>query len=187
MIEILILLLMLVGGVVFIVMLVKRDHQHFNILYQQAKVGQNKYGSLDDNLDDNEHITLKTEVTSEGFATIFTDNQMNSASVVLSEELEESIKNLVSMYLMGAIDMIGKQKNCTEYECRSMVERILFSNLNISSLCISNYYASDSKTTDEHRSVMHIGAIAAKLWLREEKVPEGFTLKSQLQLYDLVV
>jgi len=177
-----IVLLTLTAGSFLIIMLVRLDHQRFNRLYQQSQ----KTVRQDEDFDANEHIHLGADVSGKDLAILFTDIQMNMTSVLITEDLAESIKKLVTMYLMGAIDMIGKQKNCTETECRELIDSVLFSNLYVSLFCINKYYAGDSIQADEHRSVMNIGAIAAKFWLREEAVPEGFTLRSQLQLYDLV-
>ena len=136
---------------------------------------------LKDGLDDNGNDSSDGKVclqTAQNFA----EQQLMDMRVHLEDDFIESLKETISFYLIGAVEVIGKHNNCSAKSCRVMVIKVLSSNLNLTSLNVSKYYAGaiNAKQVNSKDSVVQVGSNAAKAWLGQDPIPENFTLRSQL-------
>ena len=112
----------------------------------------------------------------------FAEQQLSEMRLHFEDDFIESLKETISFYLIGAVEVIGKHNNCSAKSSRVMLIKVLSSNLNLTSLNVSKYYAGaiNARQTNPKDSVVQVGSKAAKAWLGKNVIPEDFTLKSQL-------
>lgn len=92
------------------------------------------------------------------------------------------LREAVSLYLIGAIDFIGKQKQCGVKSRKELINIVLKSNLRISDENATQYFSEAlyRKPQSDNDHMVRAGAKAAKVWLQQKAVPESFSLKEQL-------
>ena len=112
----------------------------------------------------------------------FAEQQLSEMRLHFEDDFIESLKETISFYLIGAVEVIGMHNNCSAKSSRVMVIKVLSTNLNLTSLSVSKYYAGaiNAKQTNPKDSVVQVGSKAAKAWLGQDVIPEDFTLKFQL-------
>lgn len=119
-------------------------------------------------------------------AQIFAGNQLLEVSREyhnLNKELPEWLREAISLYLIGAIDFIGKQGKCENKSRKELISMVLKSNLNIGSQDAEAYFveAVCREPNSDNDNMVRAGAGAAKAWLNQNIIPETQRLTSQLQ------
>ena len=119
-------------------------------------------------------------------AQIFAGNQLLEVSREyhnLNKELPEWLREAISLYLIGAIDFIGKKGKCENKSRKELISMVLKSNLNIGSQDAEAYFveAVCREPNSDNDNMVRAGAGAAKAWLDQKIVPETQRLTSQLQ------
>jgi hypothetical protein len=92
------------------------------------------------------------------------------------------LREAISLYLIGAVDYIGKQAQCGAATRKELIKVVLKSNLKVSNDISSQYFtgALYRKLSSENDLMVRAGARAAKTWLAGEKIPNELTLSVQL-------
>lgn len=92
------------------------------------------------------------------------------------------LREAISLYLIGSVDFIGKQANCSASTRKELITLVLKSNLKVSNDISAEYFSAALYRTlsSEQDLMVRAGAKAAKAWLANEKVPEELTLTTQL-------
>ncbi len=87
-----------------------------------------------------------------------------------------------SMYLVGAVDFIGKQQNCSVEDRKQLIRLILKSHLGISTEKSIFFFneALHRQAGSDSDLIVRAGAKAAKQWLDNSKVSAEFSLHEQL-------
>lgn len=100
----------------------------------------------------------------------------------LSQENLAWLREAISLYLIGAIDLIGKDARCSTPNRKELVLLVLKSNLNLNSETALNYYreALYRKLSSDNDLMVRAGAKAAKSWLSYNKIPTEVSLHAQL-------
>ncbi len=100
----------------------------------------------------------------------------------LHQENLSWLREAVSLYLIGAIDFIGKQANCGSKSRKELISLVLKSNLNLSPEKTTSYFkeALYRKLSSDNDLMVRAGAKAAKFWLTEKVVPKPISLEEQL-------
>jgi len=114
----------------------------------------------------------------------FVDDQLRDVLLDMGTEklVNKKHKEAAGLYFTGAVEMIGKQSDCSTQSRRTMVVKILHTRLNLTSNEVSKIYtaAFKRKQIQTESCSMRLGAKAAKLWLSESDIPENISLMSQL-------
>lgn len=92
------------------------------------------------------------------------------------------LREAISLYLIGAVDYIGKQAKCSAAARKEMIKVVLKSNLKISNDITSQYFSEAlyRKLSSENDLMVRAGARAAKNWIAGEKIPNELSLQVQL-------
>lgn len=92
------------------------------------------------------------------------------------------VKEAVSLYLIGAVDFIGKQAQCSPAGRRELISFVLKSNLDLSPAGAHNYFseALRREPSSDKDNMICAGAKAAKAWLQEKKIPQHFSLQARI-------
>lgn len=92
------------------------------------------------------------------------------------------LSEAISLYLIGAVDYIGKQALCTTATRKELISLILKSNLKLSEEMSSQYFtdALYRKFSSEKDLMIRAGAKAAKSWLNTNNLQNELTLNYQL-------
>jgi len=92
------------------------------------------------------------------------------------------LREAISLYLIGAIDFIGKQAHCGTQSRKELITVVLKSNLHLSSENTEAYFkeALYRKLSSDNDLMVRAGAKAAKAWLSQESIPSSMTLTTQL-------
>lgn len=100
----------------------------------------------------------------------------------LNQENLKWLREAISLYLIGAIDFIGKQAKCDTKSRKELITLVLKSNLNLSTENTEAYFqeALYRKLSSDNDLMVRAGAKAAKHWLAESIVPKPVSLKSRL-------
>jgi len=100
----------------------------------------------------------------------------------LKQQDLEWLREAISLYLIGAIDYIGKDSQCGIQNRRELIELVLKSNLDLDFESSNDYFneALYRKLKSDNDLMIRAGARAAKFWLKKEKVPNDISLVSQL-------
>ncbi len=100
----------------------------------------------------------------------------------LQKEQLEWLREAISLYLIGAIDFIGKQSKCGTQSRRQLINLVLKSNLHLSPDHAEAYFneALHRAPCSDNDHMVRAGAKAAKLWLKQKTVPSDFSLRAQL-------
>jgi len=100
----------------------------------------------------------------------------------LHQENLKWLREAISLYLIGAIDFIGKQAKCDTKSRKELITLVLKSNLNLSKENTEQYFqeALYRKLSSDNDLMVRAGAKAAKHWLAENIVPKPASLKAQL-------
>lgn len=100
----------------------------------------------------------------------------------ISEQKLSWLSEAISLYLIGAVDLIGKQARCGTKTRKELITLALKSNLNLSDELSSKYYTNALYRTysSENDLMVRAGARAAKSWISDNKVPQDLSLNSQL-------
>lgn len=100
----------------------------------------------------------------------------------LQQDQLEWLREAISLYLIGAVDFIGRQNNCTSDGRKELIQLVLKSSLKLNQDYIAEYVAEavNREPKSEHDHMVRTGAKAAKLWLRQNTVPNNFSLRTQL-------
>lgn len=100
----------------------------------------------------------------------------------LHQESLNWLREAISLYLIGAIDFIGKQAKCDTKSRKELITLVLKSNLDLSTENTEAYFqeALYRKQSSDNDLMVRAGAKAAKHWLAESMVPEPATLKARL-------
>jgi len=100
----------------------------------------------------------------------------------LHQENLSWLREAVSLYLIGAIDFIGKQSNCGAKSRKELISLVLKSNLHLSTDNTTQYFkeALYRKLSSDNDLMVRAGARAAKCWLSDKTVPQPMSLKMQL-------
>ena len=88
----------------------------------------------------------------------------------------------ISLYLIGAVDFIGKDARCSAPTRKELISLVLKSNLKLSE-DISSQYFTDAlyrKFSSEKDLMVRAGAKAAKSWVNTKELPNNLTLSYQL-------
>ncbi|MFT6907098.1 MAG: hypothetical protein ACJAS1_003772 [Oleiphilaceae bacterium] len=118
-------------------------------------------------------------------AQIFTGVQMLNIKRSYGDLNQENmawLREAISLYLIGAVDFIGKQARCDTSTRKELITLVLKSNLKLSK-DISNQYFSEAlyrKFSSQSDLMIRSGAKAAKSWVTNQKVPNDLTLSCQL-------
>lgn len=88
----------------------------------------------------------------------------------------------ISLYLIGAIDYIGKHAKCGASTRKELIILVLKSNLKLSNLMVNQYFeeALYRELSSENDLMVRAGAKAAKSWSSDKQVPSNLTLSYQL-------
>ena len=124
-------------------------------------------------------------------AQAFTGNQLldiKRAFTLNQSEQPEWLRQAVSLYLIGAIDFIGKQNRCENNSRKEMIEIVLKSNLKINREKAKSFFmeAVCREPQSDNDSMVRAGAMAAKAWLESQLVPENYRLKTRVQDWGIV-
>lgn len=98
------------------------------------------------------------------------------------------LREAISLYLIGAIDLISQQAECDNRSRKELIRLVLRSNLSLSQDDISKYLRAAVRRTpkaDEDQMV-RCGAMAAKAWRESEHVPVPLTLRAQLDQWGII-
>ena len=100
----------------------------------------------------------------------------------LNQENMSWLREAISLYLIGAVDFIGKQSRCGASTRKELITLVLKSNLKLSEDISSQYFSEAlyRKFSSENDLMIRSGAKAAKAWLTNQKVPNQLTLSCQL-------
>lgn len=118
-------------------------------------------------------------------AQVFAGAQMVEVKRNLGDLQEENLswlREAISLYLIGAVDFIGKQTNCGAKSRKELIQLVLKSNLQVSRENASVYFseALNRQPQSDNDHMVRAGARAAKIWLKQEAVPSNFSLRTQL-------
>jgi hypothetical protein len=118
-------------------------------------------------------------------AQIFTGMQMlniRRSHGDLNQENMAWLREAISLYLIGAVDFIGKQARCSTSTRKELITLVLKSNLKLSEDISSQYFSEAlyRKFSSENDLMVRSGAKAAKSWLTNQEVPNDLTLSCQL-------
>ena len=124
-------------------------------------------------------------------AQAFAGNQLldiKRAFTLSQSEQPEWLRQAVSLYLIGAIDFIGKQNRCENNSRKELIEIVLKSNLKINREKAKSFFvdAVCREPQSENDSMVRAGAMAAKSWLENQLVPENYRLKTRVQDWGIV-
>lgn len=100
----------------------------------------------------------------------------------------EWLRQAVSLYLIGAIDFIGKQHDCKTSSRKELIEIVLKSNLKINRDKAKAFFVEAvcrEPQSDDDNMVL-AGAMAAKSWLENRLVPENVRLANRVQDWGIV-
>lgn len=124
-------------------------------------------------------------------AQAFVGNQMLDIKRSLTNdpmEQPEWLRLAVSLYLIGAIDFIGKQSQCDSKSRKELIEIVLKSNLQINADKAKAFFIEavcrEPQSDNDH--MVLAGAQAAKAWLENQAVPEENCLKTRVQDWGMV-
>lgn len=100
----------------------------------------------------------------------------------LNQENMRWLREAISLYLIGAVDFIGKESRCKPSTRKELISLILKSNLKLSDAHASRYFeeALYRKMSSENDLMVRAGAKAAKSWMIEKQVPNNLSLNFQL-------
>tara|TARA_R110001592_G_scaffold61350_4_gene186944 strand:+ start:3731 stop:4249 length:519 start_codon:yes stop_codon:yes gene_type:complete len=100
----------------------------------------------------------------------------------LNQKSMSWLREAISLYLIGAVDFIGKQARCSTPTRKELITLVLKSNLKLSEEISSQYFteALYRKFSSEKDLMVRAGAKAAKSWLNTKELPNNLTLSYQL-------
>ena len=100
----------------------------------------------------------------------------------LSQNNLEWLREAVSLYLIGAIDLIGKEAKCSTQVRKELIMLVLKSNLSLTTEVTEKYYreALYRKLSSDNDLMVRAGAKAAKSWSTNHQTPKEMSLVSQL-------
>jgi len=133
----------------------------------------------------NAHEPMTSLVSAQKFA----EKQIKTINSLLDAEKISSVKDVlkeaVGLYLIGAVEVIGKEHGCSSESRRMMIIKVLESSLNLSAIGVSKCYAHafTRKQHDLEGGIIRTGAEAAKKWVNNSDIPENLSLESQLAEY----
>jgi len=118
-------------------------------------------------------------------AQVFAGNQLLDVKREFKDLDKEQfgwLREAISLYLIGAIDFIGKQANCETKNRKELIRLVLKSNLNLSTESSISYFNEALRRSPESDNdhMVRAGATAAKLWLANNTVPKSHALRTQL-------
>jgi len=92
------------------------------------------------------------------------------------------LREAISLYLIGAIDFIGKQEKCGAKSRKELITLVLKSNLQLSPEHSTSYFkeALYRKLSSDNDLMVRAGAKAAKTWLNQKAVPRDMSLSTHL-------
>ena len=92
------------------------------------------------------------------------------------------LREAISLYLIGAIDFIGKQAKCDIKSRKELITLVLKSNLSLSTENTEEYFreALYRKLSSDNDLMVRAGAKAAKHWLADSRVPKPASLEARL-------
>lgn len=92
------------------------------------------------------------------------------------------LKEAIGLYLIGAVDLIGKQARCDANTRKELIILALKSNLTLTDDLSNQYFSSALYRTlsSEKDLMIRAGAKSAKHWLNSNQVPQELSLNSQL-------
>lgn len=92
------------------------------------------------------------------------------------------LREAISLYLIGAVEFIGKQQHCDTATRKELIQKVLRSNLNTNQTNASHYLAQaiERQPQSDNDQMVRAGAQAAKMWLKRKAVPVNLSLRSQL-------
>lgn len=92
------------------------------------------------------------------------------------------VNDSVCLYLIGAIEFIGKQNNYSVQERRILTIKVLKTFFDISAKDLSTYYSNAAKRepNSDQDNMIRSGAKAARLWQVDQKTSAEFDLNNQL-------
>lgn len=101
----------------------------------------------------------------------------------LNAEQPEWLREAVGLYLIGAIDYIGKKNHCETKSRKELIEIVLKSNLKISRDKAKDFFvdAVCREPESDGDKMVIAGAHAAKSWLETKLVPNNFRLQTRVQ------
>jgi|TARA_R110002049_G_scaffold26231_4_gene91507 hypothetical protein len=131
----------------------------------------------------NDHYEIKMECLKQ--AQMFTGVQMlgiKRSNKDLNNNNMAWLHKAISLYLIGAVDYIGKHAQCGASTRKELIIFVLKSNLKLSNLVSSQYFeeALYRKLSSENDLMVRAGAKAAKSWSSDRNVPKNLTLSHQL-------
>ncbi len=92
------------------------------------------------------------------------------------------LREAISLYLIGAVDYIGKDARCSTPTRKELITLVLKSNLKLSEDISSLYFteALYRKFSSEKDLMVRAGAKAAKAWIKTKEIQSDLTLSHQL-------
>lgn len=101
----------------------------------------------------------------------------------LQKETPDWLRSAMSLYLIGAIDFIGKQGKCENKSRKELISMVLRSNLSITPQAAEAYFieAVCREPESDNDNMVKAGALAAKTWLDTQTVPAPQRLSKQLE------
>lgn len=100
----------------------------------------------------------------------------------LHQENLSWLREAISLYLIGAIDLIGKEAKCGTQSRKEIAILVLKSNLNLTTENALAYYreALYRKLSSDNDLMVRAGAKAAKNWSSYDRIPKEMSLSAQL-------
>lgn len=119
-------------------------------------------------------------------AQAFSGSQLLEVSrdfIDLNKEMPEWLCEAIALYLIGAVDFIGRQGKCEATKRREMIRLVLKSNLRIDAGQAEALFmeAVCREPGSDNDNIVLAGAAAAKSWLLDNTVPEEKGLVAQLE------
>ena len=131
----------------------------------------------------NDQYEIKMECLKK--AQMFTGVQMlnlKRSNKDLNSNNMEWLHKAISLYLIGAIDYIGKHAKCGASTRKELIILVLKSNLKLSNLMVNQYFeeALYRELSSENDLMVRAGAKAAKSWSSDKQIPTSLSLSNQL-------
>ncbi len=134
----------------------------------------------------NEGFHYENKMESLKLAQSFAGTQMISVRkdfTSLAEDDMAWLRQAISLYLIGAADFIGKQHQCAIQGRKELIRMVLRSQLKLSAETSLGYFndAVHRQPLSDSDHMIRAGAKAARMWLRNQTVPQELALRTQLE------
>lgn len=141
--------------------------------------------------------TTSSEDYAQRMDTLKQAHSFAGAQMIMVKRLQSSlehqdiqwIEEAICMYLVGAVDLIGKHLRCSIKERMQLIQRILKSNVGVTHEKATFYFneALHRQAGSDADAMIRAGAKAAKQWLDTGSVQPDMSLREQLDLWGVLV